>query len=96
VGIVKSSQSSTDGKVTFDQWNQPVTLTAPKGALDFSKVRPDRRSGVARLEEAAFVGDGLLSRQPLLGVRRRADRVRVAGDQVERRLHLCRLAQRLP
>lgn len=38
VAIVKSSQSSTGGKVTFDQWNQPVTLTAPKGALDFSKV----------------------------------------------------------
>jgi hypothetical protein len=38
VGIVKSSQSSTAGKVTFDHWDQPVTLTTPKGALDFSKV----------------------------------------------------------
>jgi hypothetical protein len=38
VALVKGSQSSTGGKVTFDQWNQPVALTAPKGALDFSKV----------------------------------------------------------
>jgi hypothetical protein len=38
VAIVKKSTSSTGGKVTFDNWNQSVTLTAPQGALDFSKL----------------------------------------------------------
>jgi hypothetical protein len=26
------------GKITFDQWDQPVTLAAPKGAIDYSKL----------------------------------------------------------
>jgi hypothetical protein len=34
VAIVKT----TAGAVTFDRWNQPVALTAPKGALDFSQL----------------------------------------------------------
>ena len=37
VAVVKSKGSSA-GAISFDQWNQPVTLTAPKGALDFSKL----------------------------------------------------------
>jgi hypothetical protein len=38
VAIVKTSKTSTGGNVTFDGWNDPVTLTAPKGALDLSKL----------------------------------------------------------
>jgi hypothetical protein len=26
------------GTVTFDQWNTTVTITAPKGAVDISKL----------------------------------------------------------
>lgn len=37
VAVVKSKGSSAGG-ISFDQWNQPVKLTAPKGALDFSKL----------------------------------------------------------
>lgn len=37
VGLVKAGKSSSGGKLTFDRWDQPVTLTAPKGALDFSQ-----------------------------------------------------------
>ena len=36
VGIAQGGSSS--GTITFDNWNQPVTLTAPKGALDFSQL----------------------------------------------------------
>jgi hypothetical protein len=36
LGITQSGSSS--GTITFDKWNQPVTLTAPKGALDFSHL----------------------------------------------------------
>jgi hypothetical protein len=35
VAIVKTNHP-TAGAITFDRWNQSVTLTAPKGALDFS------------------------------------------------------------
>jgi hypothetical protein len=35
--IVKTNDP-TAGTVTFDQWNQTATLTAPKGALDFSQL----------------------------------------------------------
>jgi hypothetical protein len=34
--LVKTGASA--GKLTFDQWNAAVTLTAPKGAIDFSKI----------------------------------------------------------
>jgi hypothetical protein len=37
VAVVKTEQPNA-GTVTFDQWNEPVTLTAPKGALDFSQL----------------------------------------------------------
>ncbi len=37
VALVKT-KGRTGGTVTFDSWNQPVTLTAPKGALDFSQL----------------------------------------------------------
>ncbi len=36
VAFVKTGPSA--GALTFDSWNQPVTLTAPKGALDFSQL----------------------------------------------------------
>jgi hypothetical protein len=36
VGLVQTGNNG--GTITFDQWNQPVTLTAPKGALDFSQL----------------------------------------------------------
>ena len=31
-------QNAGTGRVTFTEWNAPVTLTAPPGALDFSTV----------------------------------------------------------
>jgi hypothetical protein len=37
VGLVKAKGKSS-GTLTFDRWNQSVTLTAPKGALDFSHL----------------------------------------------------------
>ena len=40
--------------------------------------------------------DRLLAREALLGVRLRADRVREARDHLEPRLHVGRVAQRLP
>jgi hypothetical protein len=36
VALVKSGNSG--GTITFDKWNEPVTLTAPQGALDFSHL----------------------------------------------------------
>lgn len=36
VALVKTGPSA--GALTFDNWNQPVALTAPKGALDFSQL----------------------------------------------------------
>jgi hypothetical protein len=36
VALTKAGGKS-GGAVTFDNWNQPVTLTAPKGALDLSQ-----------------------------------------------------------
>jgi hypothetical protein len=36
VELVETGASA--GKLTFDQWNAAVTLTAPKGAVDFSKL----------------------------------------------------------
>jgi hypothetical protein len=30
---------SDSGSITFSEWNQPVTLTAPKGALDYTKLK---------------------------------------------------------
>jgi hypothetical protein len=36
VALVKTGKNA--GTISFDQWNQPVTLTAPKGALDFSQL----------------------------------------------------------
>jgi hypothetical protein len=34
------SKSGTDaGKVTFDRWNQPVTLTAPAGAINIDQLQ---------------------------------------------------------
>jgi hypothetical protein len=35
--IVKSGSSG--GKITFDRWNQPVTLTAPAGAINISQLQ---------------------------------------------------------
>jgi hypothetical protein len=35
-GLVKTGSEA--GTITFDKWNEPVTLTAPKGALDFSHL----------------------------------------------------------
>ncbi len=35
--ILKSGGES--GKVTFDRWNQPVTITPPAGAIDISKLQ---------------------------------------------------------
>jgi hypothetical protein len=37
VAIVKAKHP-TAGAIKFDNWNRPVTLTAPKGALDLSKL----------------------------------------------------------
>jgi len=37
VGLVKTAEPNA-GKVAFDHWNEPATLTAPKGALDFSHL----------------------------------------------------------
>lgn len=37
VAYVKTKRP-TAGKIMFDRWNQSVTLTAPKGALDISKL----------------------------------------------------------
>jgi hypothetical protein len=37
IGLVKSVGSDA-GTVAFDHWNEPPTLTAPKGALDFSQL----------------------------------------------------------
>jgi hypothetical protein len=37
VGLVKTAGPDA-GTVAFDHWNEPVTLTAPKGALDFSHL----------------------------------------------------------
>lgn len=37
VGLVKTAGSDR-GTVAFDHWNEPPTLTAPKGALDFSQL----------------------------------------------------------
>jgi len=36
VAVVKTGGKSS-GAVTFDNWNKPITLTAPKGALDLSQ-----------------------------------------------------------
>jgi hypothetical protein len=36
VALTKIGGKSS-GAITFDEWNQPVTLTAPKGALDLSQ-----------------------------------------------------------
>ena len=36
VALTKAGGKS-GGTITFDDWNQPVTLTAPKGALDLSQ-----------------------------------------------------------
>jgi hypothetical protein len=36
VALTKTGGKSS-GALTFDEWNQPVTLTAPKGALDLSQ-----------------------------------------------------------
>ena len=33
-----SPGNGKQGKVTFDQWNSTVTITAPKGAIDLSKL----------------------------------------------------------
>ena len=35
VALVKTGKSA--GSIEFSDWNQPVTLTAPTGALDLSK-----------------------------------------------------------
>jgi hypothetical protein len=35
VALVRTGKGA--GKIEFDDWNQPVTLTAPKGALDLSQ-----------------------------------------------------------
>ena len=35
--ITKEGKES--GKVTFSRWDQPVTLTAPSGAIDISKLQ---------------------------------------------------------
>jgi hypothetical protein len=35
--ILKSGGET--GKVTFDRWNKPVTITAPAGAIDISKLQ---------------------------------------------------------
>jgi hypothetical protein len=37
VGLVKTAGQNA-GTVAFDHWNEPVTLTAPEGALDFSHM----------------------------------------------------------
>jgi len=37
VAVVKSSAGGS-GAITFDNWNQSVTLTAPSGAIDFSHL----------------------------------------------------------
>jgi hypothetical protein len=34
-----SPGNGKEGKVTFDQWNKTVTITAPKGAVDISKLK---------------------------------------------------------
>jgi hypothetical protein len=36
VQLVATGKSA--GKLTFDQWNAVVTLTAPKGAIDLKKL----------------------------------------------------------
>ena len=35
---VVKAKGSNSGAISFDNWNQSVTLTPPKGALDFSKL----------------------------------------------------------
>jgi len=35
---IKGTGSSTQGAISFDKWGQPVSLTAPSGALDFSSL----------------------------------------------------------
>ena len=42
VALVKTKGRT--GTVTFDHWNQPVGLAAPKGALDFSKLHSGSRT----------------------------------------------------
>jgi hypothetical protein len=37
IGIVKSGASG--GKITFDRWNQPVTLSAPAGAISINQLQ---------------------------------------------------------
>jgi hypothetical protein len=37
VALVKT-KGRTGGTITFDKWNEPVKLTAPKGALDLSQL----------------------------------------------------------
>ena len=37
VAVVKSG-AGAGGTITFDNWNQSVTLTAPSGAIDFSQL----------------------------------------------------------
>jgi hypothetical protein len=32
--------ASYPGKLDFDEWNKPVALSAPKGAIDISKLKP--------------------------------------------------------
>lgn len=34
-----SKSGSTGGKVTFSEWNAPVTITAPTGAINISKLK---------------------------------------------------------
>ncbi len=36
VAIVKEGTDS--GKITFDEWNKPVTLTAPSNSVDLSQL----------------------------------------------------------
>ena len=33
-----SPGNGKQGKITFDQWDQAVTIAAPKGAIDLSKL----------------------------------------------------------
>ena len=43
VALVKT-RGRTSGTITFDDWNQPVKLTVPKGAVDFSKLSSGSRT----------------------------------------------------
>lgn len=43
VALVKT-KGPTSGTITFDDWNQPVKLTAPKGAVDFAKLHSGTRT----------------------------------------------------